>query len=122
MSEKLEPPTGRSSASQQTQSYWDRFEIIDDCESDEADESEDDDVDMKELESRALDQYQNADIDNDVINDKIEDIESDEDNQQIGQYIMQEQQQRTNPLAGKVPGLSLGGLQGASYGAAKAGE
>ena len=35
---------------------------------------------------------------------------------------MQEQQQRTNPLAGKVPGLSLGGLQGASYGAAKAGE
>jgi hypothetical protein len=57
LSEKLEPPTGRSSASQQTTSYWDRFEIIDDCESDEADESDDDDIDMKELEGRALEQY-----------------------------------------------------------------
>jgi hypothetical protein len=40
---------------------------------------------MKELEGRALEQYQNADMDNDgVINDEIEDIESDEDNQAIG--------------------------------------
>ena len=124
MSEKDHPPSGRSNAST-TQSYWDRFEIIDDCESDEADESEDEDVDMKELEGRAgMNQYQNADMDNDgVINDEIEDIESnsDDENAQIGAYI-QEQQQRVNPLAGKVPGLSLGGLQGPSYGAAAAGQ
>lgn len=79
---------------------------------------------MKELEGRAgLNQFHNADMDNDgVINDEIEDIESDDENQQIGAYIMQEQQQRANPLAGKVPGLSLGGLQGPSYGAASAGQ
>jgi hypothetical protein len=52
LAEKAQPPTGRSNAST-TQSYWDRFEIIDDCESEEADESDEDDIDMKDLEGRA---------------------------------------------------------------------
>ena len=81
---------GSSAASQsgRTPSYWDRFEIIDDVDSDESE----DDVDMKDLEARAgefkegIDDYEGEGI----INDEIEDIESDDENVAIGEYMRQE--------------------------------
>ena len=81
------PAVGGSShnASQNgnSQSYWDRFEIIDDFDDSDvdefADESEDDDIDMKELQARAGVNY-NDEFNDEAINDEIEDIESDDEN------------------------------------------
>ena len=80
------PAVGGSShnASQNggSSSYWDRFEIVDDIDDSDGDEfgeeSEDDDIDMKDLQARAGVNY-NEDY-NEVINDEIEDFESDDKN------------------------------------------
>ena len=71
------PAVGGSShnASQNgsTPSYWDRFEIIDDTDDSDGDEfgddSEDDDVEMKDLQARAANFNNQDEYNEDVIND-----------------------------------------------------
>jgi hypothetical protein len=99
----------------------DRFEVVDEIELSEndymGDDSDDDDIDMKELVGATggnldEDEYNNQDG---VINDEIEDIDSDEEeeNAQIAAMEMkkvQDQKQFNKMQKMGVPGLSLGGL------------
>ena len=110
-------------------SYWNRFQIIDDVDDIDTDaddfpngDSEDEhlDIDMKDMDTniKRPDGY-----DEEMLNDEIEDIESDEDNAQIYAYQQMEQERRAAESKKiVVPGLSLGNIQGASYGAVKPGE
>ena len=85
---------GGSTQVSQRESYWDRFEIVDDLDGDTemnfddfGDDSDDaDDIDMKELENQANQgnpTYQNEAYNQHVINDEIEDYDSDEENDKI---------------------------------------
>jgi len=72
---------------QQSNSYWDRFELLDqfeDLDNVDLTEESDDDIDMKELEQRATGGNMNEDEYNeDMINDEIEDIDSDDEMAQM---------------------------------------
>lgn len=72
---------------QQSNSYWDRFELLDqfeDLDNVDLTEESDDDIDMKELEQRATGGNMNEDDYNeDMINDEIEDIDSDDEMAQM---------------------------------------
>ena len=75
------------SEQQQSNSYWDRFELLDqfeDLDNVDLTEESDDDIDMKELEQRANNGNMNEDEYNeDMINDEIEDIDSDDEMAQM---------------------------------------
>lgn len=75
------------SEQQQSNSYWDRFELLDqfeDLDNVDLTEESDDDIDMKELEQRANNGNMNEDDYNeDMINDEIEDIDSDDEMAQM---------------------------------------
>lgn len=91
------------------------------------DDSDDaDDIDMKELEHQANqnnNQYQNEVYNQDVINDQIEDYDSDGENaDQIAAIEKQIKEEQRKKNAGKVPGLAIGGLSSAGYGANAAGQ
>ena len=120
-----------SQAPIQTQSYWERFDIIDDLDdySDEEylDDSDDDDLDLKQLQesaNKAGGNYDDDENNEDMINDEIEDIDSDDDNSEIyEQYQRQQDQIMRQNNAGKVPGLSLTGIkEGGNYGQGQTGN
>lgn len=76
-----------SQSSTASTSYWDRFEVLDGLEESELDElignedSDDDDIEMKDLEGRGglnLDDEEQFN-DEGMLNDEIEDIESDDE-------------------------------------------
>ena len=72
---------------QQSSSYWDRFELLDqfeDLDNVDLTEESDDDIDMKELEQRANGgNMGGGDYNEDMINDEIEDIDSDDEMAQM---------------------------------------
>lgn len=95
-------------------SYWTRFEAIEEQDlaiaEDQDSESDDGDIDMKDLEGRAVQNiaynHQQAYNDEEMFNQEIEDIDSDDD--QL--LIMQDQMHQKQTTNNKVPGLQLGGL------------
>ena len=100
----------------ESQSYWDKFQIIDDIDDIDSEAAEYSEDEVNESEIKKMEDAMNE---VDMLNDEIEDIDSDDDIDMNQMYQMQAEllQGNNKKKAGPViPGLSLGGIEGAGYG------